>query len=79
MPRLFIAVDLPAALKAAFSGFSGELPLARWVSPEELHLTLRFIGEVDQERCSELGVLDYIFKPMTVERLQRVLQRSEEA
>ncbi len=36
-------------------------------------------NEVDQERCSELGVLDYIFKPMTVERLQRVLQRSEEA
>jgi len=55
MPRLFIAVDLPAALKTAFSGFSGELPLARWVSPEELHLTLRFIGEVDQGTLSAIS------------------------
>ena len=35
-------------------------------------------NEIDQERCSELGVLDYIFKPMTVQRLQRLLRRNEE-
>ena len=35
-------------------------------------------NEIDQERCSELGVLDYIFKPMTVQRLQRLLQPNEE-
>ena len=61
MPRLFIAVNLPAALKAAFSGFSGELPLARWVRPEELHLTLRFIGEVDQDTTTAIrGALSRI-------------------
>lgn len=36
-------------------------------------------NETDQERSWELGALDYIFKPMTVERLQSVLRRSEEA
>lgn len=30
---------------------------------------------LDQEKCRELGVIDYIFKPMTVERLQLALTR----
>ena len=32
-------------------------------------------NDVDQETCRELGVIDYIFKPLTAERLQRVLPR----
>jgi two-component system, response regulator len=36
-------------------------------------------NDVDQERCRELGILDYIYKPMTVERLQRVLSRKTES
>lgn len=31
----------------------------------------------DQAKCGELEILDYIFKPMTAERLQRVLSQSE--
>jgi CheY-like chemotaxis protein len=30
-------------------------------------------NDLDQERCRQLGIIDYIFKPMTAERLQRVL------
>ncbi|HJV35747.1 response regulator [Geomonas sp.] len=30
-------------------------------------------NDVDQERCQQLGVIDYLFKPMTAERLQRAL------
>ena len=36
-------------------------------------------NDLDQERCRELGVLDYIFKPMTADRLQRVLSRDKDA
>jgi len=36
-------------------------------------------NDMDQERCRELGVADYIFKPMTVERLQRVLVSRKDA
>ncbi|QWV95401.1 response regulator [Geomonas oryzisoli] len=36
-------------------------------------------NETDQEQCWELGVVDYIYKPMTVERLNRILSRNEEA
>lgn len=30
-------------------------------------------NDLDQERCRELGILDYMYKPMTADRLQRVL------
>ena len=36
-------------------------------------------NDLDQERCRELGVIDYIFKPMTAERLQRVLAHNKES
>jgi len=36
-------------------------------------------NDLDQERCRQLGVVDYIFKPMTAERLQRVLAHNEES
>jgi CheY-like chemotaxis protein len=35
-------------------------------------------NDLDQERCRELGILDYIFKPLTVDRLQRVLSLGKE-
>ncbi|MBJ6800854.1 response regulator [Geomonas propionica] len=36
-------------------------------------------NEADQEQCWELGVVDYIYKPMTVDRLKGILSRSEGA
>lgn len=47
MPRLFAALSLPAALRTSLSFLQTGMPGARWVEPEELHLTLRFVGEVD--------------------------------
>ncbi|NOQ46737.1 MAG: RNA 2',3'-cyclic phosphodiesterase, partial [Desulfobulbaceae bacterium] len=47
MPRLFVAIDFPEHIKDRLSSISCGLPGARWVPPEHLHLTLRFIGEVD--------------------------------
>jgi two-component system, response regulator len=35
-------------------------------------------NDLDQQRCRELGVLDYIYKPMAVDRLQRVLSRDKD-
>jgi 2'-5' RNA ligase len=47
MPRLFIAIDLPVNIRERLSFMCCGLPGARWLDPEQLHLTLRFIGDVD--------------------------------
>ena len=47
MPRLFVAIDPPLGIRERLAGLCCGLPGARWVEPEQLHLTLRFIGDVD--------------------------------
>jgi 2'-5' RNA ligase len=59
MPRLFTGIEIPAEIALALSGFRGGLPGARWIDPENYHLTLRFIGDIDERMaddvCSILG------------------------
>lgn len=45
--RLFVAVDLPEPVRQQLTGLGFGLPGAHWVAAEQIHLTLRFIGEVD--------------------------------
>ncbi|MEN8143233.1 MAG: RNA 2',3'-cyclic phosphodiesterase [Thermodesulfobacteriota bacterium] len=47
MKRLFVAVDLPAEMKAQIGSICHGLPDTRWIPPEQIHLTVRFIGEVE--------------------------------
>lgn len=52
MPRLFVAIDLPEAIRQKLATICYGLPGARWVSADPndgqtMHLTVRFIGEVD--------------------------------
>ena len=48
MPRLFTALELPPTLTRDLALYRGGLPGARWIDPENYHVTLRFIGDVDQ-------------------------------
>jgi RNA 2',3'-cyclic 3'-phosphodiesterase len=48
MPRLFVALDPPAPVRDALAALRAEVPGARWLTPEQMHLTLAFIGEVDE-------------------------------
>jgi 2'-5' RNA ligase len=48
MPRLFTALELPADVGFSLSMLRGGLPGARWIDPENYHITLRFIGDVDE-------------------------------
>lgn len=52
--RLFVALDLPGALRQRLSFMAGGLPGARWVPSENYHVTLRFIGELPGWRAEEV-------------------------
>lgn len=54
MIRLFVALALPTSLRQSLAALSGGLPGARWTPPENLHLTLRFIGEVDEITADDI-------------------------
>jgi 2'-5' RNA ligase len=47
MHRLFVAIRPPAAIRQRLLAAMGGVAGARWQSDEQIHLTLRFIGEVD--------------------------------
>ena len=52
MPRLFVAIDLPDDHKTALVGLRDDALPGRWSRPAQYHLTLRFIGEVDEEHAA---------------------------
>mgnify|MGYP002714571703 CR=1 FL=1 len=52
--RLFVALDLPASLRERLSWMARGLPGARWVPPENYHVTLRFVGEVPGYQAGEI-------------------------
>ena len=54
MPRLFIAIDLAPAIKAEVHALCRGLSAAHWSKMEQLHLTLRFLGETPDEQIAGL-------------------------
>lgn len=47
MPRLFSAIEIPRSVSKRLTMLRSGLSGARWIDPENYHLTLRFIGDVD--------------------------------
>lgn len=71
--RLFVALRPPRPIRemliSAMHGVSG----ARWQSDEQLHLTLRFIGEVDRHRAEDIAAaLGAIYAPAVTARIAGV-------
>ncbi len=54
MLRLFVGIGLPPDLKLRISLLCTGVPKARWVDAGNFHLTLRFIGEVDEGVASDI-------------------------
>jgi 2'-5' RNA ligase len=54
MNRLFVAIDLPERHRMELVALAGGIPGARWVPPENIHLTLRFIGNVGGDQMTDI-------------------------
>lgn len=55
MPRLFTAIELPGDVRIRLTGLRGGLRGARWIEPDNYHLTLRFIGDIDDRSADEVA------------------------
>ena len=55
MPRLFVGLEIPREVGQALSLLRGGLPGARWIDPENYHITLRFIGDIDDMMAREIA------------------------
>lgn len=63
MPRLFTALEIPGDIALSLGLLRSPLSGARWVEPENYHITLRFIGDVDG-RCADdvVAALDKVVR-----------------
>lgn len=57
MLRIFTGLELPTEVVQWLATLRGGLPGARWIDPENYHLTLRFIGDVDDAVAHEVASL----------------------
>jgi 2'-5' RNA ligase len=73
MSRLFAALEIPPKVAHELALARGGLLGARWVDESDLHLTLRFIGDVDERTAEEIDAeLSEIRKPAFTVTLQEL-------
>jgi 2'-5' RNA ligase len=53
--RLFVAIRPPEPIRDLLIDAMDDSPALRWVSDEQLHLTLRFIGEVERPIANDIA------------------------
>ncbi len=68
MPRLFTGLEIPSDLAFDLAMLRGGISGARWIDTENYHLTLRFIGDIDDATARDVfGALEGIRRsPFTV-------------
>lgn len=63
MPRLFTGLEIPSETALMLSMLKGGLRGARWIDPENYHITLRFIGDIDDRTADEVvAALDRVHR-----------------
>lgn len=55
MLRLFVALRPPPDIRRSLMQAMGGVPYARWQDDDQLHCTLRFIGEVDRPQAEDIA------------------------
>ncbi len=57
MPRLFTGLEIPEGISQQLSLLKGGIPGARWIDPSDYHITLRFIGDIDEDTAERIDSL----------------------
>jgi 2'-5' RNA ligase len=64
VPRLFTGLEIPSHIASDLSFVRGGLAGARWIDAENYHVTLRFIGDVDDVLANDVAnALDAVHRP----------------
>ena len=68
MPRLFTGIKIPKPITETLSLIQYGLPFARWIEPDDFHITLRFIGDVEDHIADDIadGLEQMSFSPFTL-------------
>lgn len=69
--RLFVALDIPAEIRQRMAEYMERArqyaPEARWARVEGLHVTLKFLGEVSDQKVPEIKIALNVLKASPVE------------
>jgi 2'-5' RNA ligase len=64
MPRLFTGLEIPFDIASDLASLRGGIAGARWINVENYHLTLRFIGDIDDATARDVfATLGQIRRP----------------
>ena len=71
VPRLFTGLELPEAVAGQLALMRGGIAGARWMEPEDYHITLRFIGDIDARTARDIDeTLGDIRRPKVLVRFE---------
>jgi 2'-5' RNA ligase len=69
MPRLFTGLELPDSVVGQLALVCGGVVGARWLKPEDYHITLRFVGDIDAGAAQDIAeTLGDICRPKALVR-----------
>ena len=57
MPRLFTGLEIPASIRTQLSLIRAQLSGAKWIAADDMHITLRFVGDVEARAADEFAEL----------------------
>ncbi|MGC2392130.1 MAG: 2'-5' RNA ligase family protein, partial [Methylovirgula sp.] len=64
MPRLFTGLEIPSDLALDLASLRGGISGARWIDSDNYHMTLRFIGDIDDATARDVfATLEQIKRP----------------
>ncbi|HEY7085560.1 MAG TPA: RNA 2',3'-cyclic phosphodiesterase [Hyphomicrobiaceae bacterium] len=68
MPRLFTAIEIPATIRQHLWLIRAPLAGARWIEPDNMHITLRFAGDMDGRTADDFAqaLAGFVAKPLRI-------------